>query len=447
VVVHIVMNAVVLPLSRVNFRSAAVPEVWSDINGDTTVRIRILFTLLAALLICAQLAAQPPQQTPAFVIIHANVIDGISDQPLRDATVFVRNGKIENVVPGSTALPAGATVIDLKGRWLLPGFEDAHVHLRDLAAARLALASGVTTARCLGVNHFVDIGIRELNHAGVSDLPDILASGYHVRPRPAEELFLDLPRLKDLMGNPVTGVENARLIVRAQIERGVNVIKVMATERAGLPDTDPRKRVFTDEEIAAVVDEARKSNIFVAAHAHGNEGAYAAVKAGVRSIEHGTWLSDETLRLMKERGTYFVPTIATVEDLIEPGGDYDNALLAIRGRAMLPRLRETAEKAWKIGIKLVAGTDTGYGPNSNRRMPDEIAALTKIGMSPMEAIKAGTSVAAECFGIAARTGAIRKGLEADLVAVERDPLADISNLRDVLLVVNNGKVVVNRLGW
>ncbi len=407
-------------------------------------KIKTTFALLAALLVCAQPAA-PSQPSSALVIIHANVIDGLSDQPLRDATIFIRDGRIEDIVQGPAHLVAGQTVIDLKGRWLLPGFEDAHAHIANLAAARLALRSGVTTARSLGVNHFADIGIRELNHAGISDLPDIIASGYHVRPRPAEEIFLDLTKLKDLMGKPVSGVENVRRLVRAQIERGVNVIKVMATERAGLPDTDPRKRVFTDEELAAVVDEARKSNTFVAAHAHGDEGAYAAVKAGVRSIEHGTWLSDETLRLMKERGTYFVPTITTVEDLIEPGGDYDNALLAIRGRAMLPRLRETAEKARRLGIKIIAGTDTGYSPTSPRRMPDEIIALTRIGLSPMDAIKAGTSVVAECFGIAGRTGAIRKGLEADLIAVEGDPLADIRNLQDVLLVVNNGKVVVNRL--
>jgi imidazolonepropionase-like amidohydrolase len=407
-------------------------------------KIKTTFALLAAMLVCARPAA-PSQPSSALVIIHANVIDGLSDQPLRDATIFIRDGRIEDIVQGPAHLVAGQTVIDLKGRWLLPGFEDAHAHIANLAAARLALRSGVTTARSLGVNHFADIGIRELNHAGISDLPDIIASGYHVRPRPAEEIFLDLTKLKDLMGKPVSGVENVRRLVRAQIERGVNVIKVMATERAGLPDTDPRKRVFTDEELAAVVDEARKSNTFVAAHAHGDEGAYAAVKAGVRSIEHGTWLSDETLRLMKERGTYFVPTIATVEDLIEPGGDYDNALLAIRGRAMLPRLRETAEKARRLGIKIIAGTDTGYSPTSPRRMPDEIIALTRIGLSPMDAIKAGTSVVAECFGIAGRTGAIRKGLEADLIAVEGDPLADIRNLQDVLLVVNNGKVVVNRL--
>jgi imidazolonepropionase-like amidohydrolase len=408
---------------------------------------KTLFLIFLALLLCAQPAAQSPSQASALVFIHANVIDGVSNQPLRDATVFVRDGKIADIVAGPAHLIAGQTVIDLKGRWLLPGFLDAHAHIANLAAARLALQSGVTTARNLGVNHFVDLGIRDLNHAGIADLPDILSAGYHVRTRPADELFVDLPKLSDLMGKPIGGIEALRRIVRAQAERGVNVIKILATERAGLPDTDPRKRVFNDEEIAAIVDEARKANLNVAAHAHGNEGAFAAVKAGVRSIEHGTWLSDETLQLMKERGTYFVPTIATVEDLLEPGGDYDNALLAIRGRAMLPRLRETSEKAWRLGLKLVAGTDTGYSPASNRRMPDEMRALTQIGMSPMDAIKAGTSIAAECFGIAARTGAIRKGLEADLVAVERDPLADIRNLQDILLVVNNGKIVVNRLGW
>lgn len=379
-----------------------------------------------------------------LAITHANVIDGISNQPLRDVTVVVRDGKIQSIGPASPA--ADMPVLDLKGRWLLPGFVDAHAHLADLRAARTALASGTTTLRCLGVNHFVDIGIRELNHAGVADLPDIIAAGYHVRPHPAEEMFLDLPKLNDLMSG-VSGATNVRRMVRAMIERGADVIKIMATERAGLPDTDPRKRVYSEEEMAAAVDEARKSGVYVAAHAHGDEGAAAAVRAGVRSIEHGTYMSDATLALMKERGTYFVPTIATVIDLIEPGGDYDNAILAIRGRAMLPRLREAAAHAWKMGIKLVAGTDTGYGPASNRRIPHEVIELVGIGMPAMDAIKAGTSVSAECLNINQRTGSIKPGLEADLIAVERDPLADIGNLQDVILVINNGKVVINRLGW
>jgi imidazolonepropionase-like amidohydrolase len=407
-----------------------------------------LFRILPVLFLCAALKVESQvaayqNETALLAITHANVIDGVSSEPLLDVTVIVRNGKIEQV--GKANAPAGAAALDLKGKWLLPGFVDAHTHIANLAAARLALQSGVTTARDLGVNHFVDIGIRELNRAGIIDLPEVIAAGYHVRPRPAEELFIDIPKLADLMGKQVGGAENIRRIVRAQIERGVNVIKIMATERAGLPDTDPRKRVFNDEEIWAVVDEARKSGIYVAAHAHGDEGAYAAVKAGVRSIEHGTYLSDQTLALMKERGAYFVPTIATVIDLIGPGGDYDNAILSIRGRHMLPRLREVAARAWKMGIKLVAGTDTGYGPQSNRRMPHEVIELVGIGMPAMEAIKAATSVSAECLGIGQRTGSIKPGLEADFVVVERDPLSDIKNLQDIILVVNNGKVAVKRL--
>jgi imidazolonepropionase-like amidohydrolase len=408
-----------------------------------------LFCLLLPLLLSVTFSTsprtpQPQNRNTLLAITHANVIDGISNQPLRDVTVVVRDGKIQSIGP---ALPAAdMPVLDLKGRWLLPGFVDAHAHLADLRAARTALASGTTTLRCLGVNHFVDIGIRELNHAGVADLPDIVAAGYHVRPHPAEEMFLDLPKLNDLMPG-VNGATNVRRMVRAMIERGADVIKIMATERAGLPDTDPRKRVYSEEEMAAAVDEARKSGVYVAAHAHGDEGAAAAVRAGVRSIEHGTYLSDATLALMKERGTYFVPTIATVIDLIEPGGDYDNAMLSIRGRAMLPRLREASAHAWKMGIKMVAGTDTGYGPASNRRIPHEVIELVGIGMPAMDAIKAGTSVSAECLNIHQRTGSIKPGLEADLIAVERDPLTDISNLQDVILVINNGKVVVNRLGW
>jgi imidazolonepropionase-like amidohydrolase len=409
---------------------------------------RILSLILFLLLMCAGAFAPVHSQSQAssLAIIHANLIDGISATPIRDATLLIRDGRIESVSTTKTEIPSGISVFDLKGRWLLPGFVDAHAHLADLGAARRALASGATTVRCLGVNHFVDIGFRELNHAGVPDIPDVVAAGYHVRPRPAEEFFLDTPKMKDLMSG-VKGPESVRRLVRAMIDRGADVIKIMATERAGLPDTDPRKRVFSDEELIAAVDEARKSNVYVAAHAHGDEGAAAAVRAGVRSIEHGTYLSDQTLTMMKEKGTYLVPTIATVMDLIDPGGDYDDPVLSVRGRAMLPRIRETTSHALKMGVKIVAGTDTGYGPSSRRRIPHEIIELVNIGMTPMDAIKAATSVAATCIGVDKRTGSIKPGMEADLIAIERDPTADISGIQDVIVVINNGRIAVNRLNW
>src|SRR5499426_2793913 len=188
-----------------------------------------LFCILPALILFASLSASPrtvssQSESSSLALAHANVIDGASNEPQLDVTVIVRNGKIEQI--GKMNPPAGAEVIDLKGRWLLPGFVDAHAHISNLAAARVALQSGVTTARDLGVNNFFDIGVRELNHAGESDLPDIVAAGYHVRPRPAELLFVDIPKLADLMGKQVSGPDNLRRIVRAQIERGVNVIKI-----------------------------------------------------------------------------------------------------------------------------------------------------------------------------------------------------------------------------
>lgn len=395
---------------------------------------------LGPLLFCAAaLGAQ------TLVLTRANLIDGVANEPLRNATIVIRDGRIASLEAGG-AVPADATVFDLAGKWVTPGFVDAHVHIRSLEDARRALRSGTTTARSLGVDHYVDAGMRDLHRGGMKDIPEILASGYHVRPRVAEAMFLDHPSLLDLF-NGAAGTMQVRRLVRANLDRKIDVIKINATERAGLPETDPRKRLFSDEELSAIVDEAKTRGIPVAAHAHGDEGAFAAVKAGVHSIEHGTYLSAETLALMKQKGTYFVPTIATVEDLIHPGGDYDDAGLQIRGRHMYPRVKETAAAAWKLGIRLVAGTDTGYGPRSNRRMPHEVMELAAAGMPPVEAIKAATSVAAACLGVARRTGSLQPGMEADLVVVERSPLADVANLQDVLFVVNDGKVIVNRLKW
>lgn len=333
-------------------------------------------------------------------------------------------------------------MLDLKGRWLLPGLIDAHVHLRELSSARTALASGVTTARSLGVERFTDVGIRELNHEGIADLPDVVAAGYSITTILSELFFLDFPKMNDLTQG-VNGTESVRRMVRALAERGVNVIKVLATGRAGLPQTDPRQRTFADEELAAITDEAGKFGIPVAAHAHGDEGAAGAVRAGVRSIEHGTYLSDRTLSLMKERGIYLVPTLSFTSGYAATGGTERSPVVIARARAMAPRLRETAARAWKLGVKIVAGSDAQY--DDERRLQDELAELVSNGMAPVDAIKAATSVAAECLMIGGRTGSVRPGLEADIIAVDADPLADINALRDVLLVINNGNVVVNRL--
>jgi len=190
------------------------------------------------------------------------------------------------------------------------------------------------------------------------------------------------------------------------------------------------------------VDEARKFGLPVAAHAHSDEGARGAVLAGVRSIEHGTYVSDETLALMKARGTYLDPTISVWND----GSETGNPILEQRTRAMQPRARDTAGRAWRIGVKIVAGTDNSYEATGRGfNMADEVAELVRAGIPPLDAIKAATAVSAECLGVEKRTGTIRPGMTADFIAVDRDPLADIGALEDLVLVIHDGQVIVNRL--
>lgn len=376
-----------------------------------------------------------------MVITNANVIDGISDEAVRRATVLVRERTIVSVGNTVPDVP-GATVLDLKGKWLLPGLIDAHVHLSDLAAARAALASGVTTVRSGGSRQFLDIGIRELNRAGVADLPDVVTVGYPLARQLDEWFFVDFPALSNLM-HGVDGEPNVRRVARALSERGVNAIKVLATERSGLPQADPRKRTLSDEELGALVAEARRGGIPVMAHAHGDEGAAAAIRAGAHSIEHGTFISDRTLALMKEHGTFLVPTLTVHARYQETGGPQASPVVAARARAMLPRARATTVSAWRMGVKVAAGSDNRY--DDKYRLQDELAALVDAGIPPLDAIKSATALAAECLMISARTGSIGLGLEADLIVVERDPTADINALRDVLLVINSGQLVVNRL--
>jgi len=239
--------------------------------------------------------------------------------------------------------------------------------------------------------------------------------------------------------------EDVRQAVRANLARRVDWIKVLATERAGLADTDPRKQALTEEQLRAAVEEA--GSVPVQAHAHGDEGARAAVRAGVRSIEHGTYLSVETLQAMKEKGVFFVPTLTTVVDLVEAGGDYDIPVLRNRGRHMLPRLRQTVKDAHQAGVKIVTGADTGYGPNSLTRISHEVAAFAELGMTPAQALRTATLVAAEMLRLDGKTGAVEPGLEADVMAVEGNPLEDPAALQDVLLVMSNGRVALDRLDF
>jgi imidazolonepropionase-like amidohydrolase len=392
------------------------------------------------LLLLSLLQGQPQPQAH-LALVNGNVLDVRTGAIATDATVVLREGKIASIGPGP--VPAGAEVIDLEGRYVLPGLFDAHTHLDDLDRARRALQSGVTTARSASVGSFRDAVIGQMAKAGYIAGPDYLGAGVFVTPYIEDAVLAD-PELMSLPA-PIQSEDDLRALVRINVDNGARVIKTRGTERAGRPDTDPREQVYTEAQLRAVVEEATRLGVYVLCHAHGDEGARAAVAAGVRSIEHGTYLSDETLRLMKERGTYFVPTYTTMIDLLEPGGDYDDPVVKFRGLHMLPRIEDTFRRARALGIPIVTGADSSYGPESISRVSTEIVNYVKLGMSPLEAIQSGTLRAAELFGLEKETGALEPGLEADLIVIEKNPLEDIRVIQDIILVISNGRVGLKRL--
>ncbi|MDQ8174710.1 MAG: amidohydrolase family protein [Gemmatimonadota bacterium] len=404
---------------------------------------RSIQVALAALIMLASTAPLAAQERQPLYLINANVVDGVSGTVVRDATIVIEGTKITRIAP-MLSLPrgGGVRVIDLAGRWVAPGLIDAHTHIATLANAKRALFSGVTTVRSASVPAFQDVAMREQARAGQILAPDVLAAGVFVTPTLGETVLAD-QRLGALAGG-VTTPEQLRALVRVNLDRGVDWIKTRGTERAGLPDTDPRKQVYDQAELRAIVEEAATKGIPVMAHAHGDEGAYAAVAAGAKSIEHGTFLSDSTLRLMKQKGAWFVPTLSTVVDLARPGGDYDDPVLTLRGEYMLPRLEQTIRNAHALGVRIAAGADTDYGAESLTRISHEVMRFRALGLSPVEALATATSGAAELLGIGARTGRVVEGYEADLIVLEGNPLEDASVLQDVLIVITDGRVVLNR---
>ena len=402
--------------------------------------------MIATLLFVAMLQSQGRNPDgslvqPDVALINANVVDIRAGTIRRGVTVLVRGGRIATV--GAVDLGVGMTVVDVRGKYVVPGLMDAHTHLDNFAAARRALETGVTTVRSASVGSFRDVALRDMAKAGFIAGPDVLAAGLFVTPNLDDAILAD-PSLGNLITG-VTTIDRLRQLVRTNAAHGVDVIKTRGTEPAGRPETDPRQQVYTEAELRAVVDEAAAKNIPVMAHAHGDEGAYAAVKAGVRSIEHGTYLSDSTLALMKARGTYLVPTYSTLVDLVEPGGDYDDPVTKARGMHMMPRMEETFRKARALGIRMVTGADVSYTPSSITRVSHEVANFVTLGMTPLEALQSATITAAELFRIEKKTGAIEPGLEADLIVVEDNPLEVVRTLQDVLFVMSNGRIAVDRL--
>jgi imidazolonepropionase-like amidohydrolase len=382
-----------------------------------------------------------------LVLTRATLIDGTGAAPQPNRTLVIRGGKIVEIT-ASAESPSGET-LDLGGRYLLPGLIDAHAHILTPEAARRALLSGVTTARVLGDLYFQALGTRDLIRRGHAEGPELLCSAGHVRPRLGTPFFVAFPQFGQYLSGELRGASNVAAVVRAVLDKGADVIKVGASERAGLATTDPRRQELTLEEMQAAVREAAKDGKWVAAHAHAQKGAHDAVRAGVRSIEHGTYLNGETLDLMKEKGTYLVPTLAIMSPLGDPRSDGEqDVALRIRTWHMQPAIRAVARKAREKGIMIAAATDGSYGDGDDTarvRVQHDMEEMLACGFTPMEAIAAATRNGARVLGIDSRTGTLAPGMEADLMAVDRNPLEDFRAIYEPLLVINNGKVSLNRI--
>jgi imidazolonepropionase-like amidohydrolase len=405
-------------------------------------------------------------QNGPYVLKAARLFDGKSDQLVQPGEVVVAEGKIQSI--GGPA-PANATVIDLGDATLLPGFIDAHTHLtqgfdadyqgarlrgmertipeeaiRATVNARKTLMAGFTTVRDVGSSDFLDIGLRNSINSGIVPGPRMLVSVHALGSTGGhcdEGAGLRFGLLNHESG-PEDGVINspdqARFAVRFNIKYGADVIKTCATGGVLSPTDDVDTPQLTQAELDALVTAAHELRRKTAAHAHGAEGAKRAIRAGIDSIEHGTFLDDEALRMMRERGTYLVPTLATRTGLQEskfPPIVQQKANLALESQDSMVR------RALQMGVKIALGTDAAVYPHGNNAL--EFMLMTNDGMPPAQALRAGTSVAATLLGLDTKIGTLEPGKLADIVAVPGNPIEDIKLTQSVVFVMKQGVVYRN----
>lgn len=402
-------------------------------------RLRILQRYALSVLFCL-FAPLVAAQDGRLAFSNGRLFNGVEPEIRDEVTVLVNAGRIERLLAGDEPVPGGYQVIDLGGYYLMPGLIDVHTHLASLDQARRALESGVTTVRSAGVSAYQDVALRELSKSGVIAGPDVVAAGVFVTPDLGDTILAD-PRL-GVLAEGVYSDEALRLLVGVNAERGAQVIKTRGTERAGLVDNDPRRQVYNEHQLGVIVDEATRLNMTVLAHAYGDEGARAAVRAGVRSIEHGAYLSTETLALMRERGTWLVPTYSTIDNM---ASDSARAQLRLRGKMILPVLAAVIRQADEMGVKIATGIDSDYGADALSRIAIEVEHFVRLGMSPIKALQSATVSAAELLRVHEQTGRIVEGFEADMILVPGNPLTHIEVLQDILLVVSNGQIAMQRI--
>lgn len=434
-------------------------------------QFKLLPLMLAVLLGPVALPAQPASQPSADrVVIHAGtLLDRPGRAPRRNASIVVRDGRIESVQDGFIAVPADARLIDLSDRFVLPGLIDSHVHLTSDRAgvegqlagmtesvplrsyeaawnARKTLDAGFTTVRNLGSDNGITLGLRDAIARGWAVGPRIVDAGSGISATTGHmdpTLGMREEYHQALRAGMTTcdGADECRRAVRRQIARGADVIKIATTggvnSRIGL---GLGAQMFEDE-VRALVETAHLYGKRVAVHAHGADGINMALRAGADSIEHGTLIDDESIRLFRERGAFLVPTLSTIngyrERLAANPSAYTGAVLEkIRWRISITG--QNIRRAVPAGVRVAFGTDAGVSMHG--RNADEFLLLVEHGMTPTQAIVAATVNAAELLGLSSEIGTIEPGKSADLVAVAGDPLSDVGVLRSMRFVIRAGRV-------
>jgi len=384
-------------------------------------------------------------------------------------TLIIKGDRIAEIFDGHSPVPDSAERIDLKDATLLPGLFDMHVHIekeysknyylerftlnpadrayRSVEYAQKTLEAGFTTVRDLGGTG-VNISLRDAINAGTLPGPRIFTAGRsiattggHADPTNG---FSD-----QLMGDPgpLLGVVNGPLecqkAVRQRYKNGADVIKITATGGVLSVASDGMNPQFSEEELQAIISTANDYGLLTAAHAHGDEGMQRAIRAGIHTIEHGTFMSDSTIQLMQESGTYYVPTLAAGQAVAEyaeiPG--YYPAVVIPKARSVGPQIQSTFARAYAAGVNIAFGTDAGVFPHGlNAR---EFSLMVEAGMSPIESLQSATLVSARLLGIDTELGSLQKGKIADIVSVPGNPLEDISLMRQVNFVMKEGKIYKN----
>jgi imidazolonepropionase-like amidohydrolase len=429
------------------------------VHGPLRPRLSSLAPLLLALALAAPAAL--PAET---VVLHAaRLLDVRTGRMVHPAAVVVEGDRIRAAgAAAEISAPAGSRILELGDRTLLPGLFDMHVHLsvggrnlqrfegiysgpidnayRAADNARTTLLAGFTTVRSAGDSDFIDVALGKAIERGIAEGPRIVPAGYQISMTGGHGDEDGWPPGVFELG-PEQGVADGpeRLLraVRYQIKHGARVIKMMVTAGVLGFEATYDAQQFSEEEMRTVVDEARRNGLKVMAHAHGLAGTLAALRAGVASIEHGSQLDDEAVRMMKARGVYLVPTA-----YINSGGGKDLAgypeLIRAKAAAATKAAGASLERAIRAGVKIAFGTDAGPLPHGENAR--EFAVLVAHGMTPLAAIQAATIAAADLLGVDDRA-VLEPGRLADVVAVPGDPLADVRAMEHVDFVMKGGAIV------